>query len=342
MTAKNRKPSRQRRLDPSAALDRVQDHFRTATPKAVLDAAKTSSPLASEPRQGPTQLPDLFHRIEPRPVSLNAYLATALTGLTNEQRQLVFHLSDTVALVCRELDIDVYEPRKKTDPQHHADVSDTEVFRIDRERVLRSDLLIHLCHFPSTGSGQELDFAYNALLPILLIRPAERRASRMITGIPSLKVEIAYQEPEELRAELSVRLAEIRPILEERKLAFSNLKEHIVGTRVRDLREGLQLSRQALAASVNLTEDGLAQIEDNDDSIGNPTLIQLRMLAAALRTTAAELVAPDISKLVVAELQDWVEGRREARFAGLSTRDRNKLVRRILLRVIDQIEQNDG
>jgi hypothetical protein len=35
------------------------------------------------------------------------------------------------------------------------------VFHIDRGRVLNYDFLIHLAHFSSTGSGEELNFAYD-------------------------------------------------------------------------------------------------------------------------------------------------------------------------------------
>ncbi len=73
---------------------------------------------------------------------LTAYLASALTGLRGAERQLVFQLSDAVSMVCQDLGIDLYEPRKKTDPVHHPEVADSEVFHVDRERVLRSDLLI--------------------------------------------------------------------------------------------------------------------------------------------------------------------------------------------------------
>jgi hypothetical protein len=55
----------------------------------------------------------------------------------------------------------LYEPRKKTDPVHYPDVGATDVFHIDRGRVLNSEFLIHLAHFSSTGSGEELNFAYD-------------------------------------------------------------------------------------------------------------------------------------------------------------------------------------
>src|SRR6476659_892442 len=48
------------------------------------------------------------------PLPLTGYLASALTGLTDQQRQLIFHLSDAISQVCLRHGIDVYEPRKAT------------------------------------------------------------------------------------------------------------------------------------------------------------------------------------------------------------------------------------
>lgn len=274
---------------------------------------------------------------------LEAYLACALSGLTEEQRQLVFHISDIVATVCHDQNIQLYEPRKKTDPVHHADVPDTDVYRVDRERVLSSDLLIHLCHYPSTGSGEELDFAYGALLPIVLISHSKTRVSRMVTGIPSLKLHISYTEPEELRHELRDRLMEIRPVLEERKLAFSQFDANLVGERIRNLREELGLTREDVASSVpHLTVDALRHIEESTDRISNPTLIHLRQIATILRTTVADLVEPDLSERLMNTLQEWASQRTDyaaARFHGINLKDRDRLIRRVLRRVIDLLDE---
>src|SRR5215472_7474055 len=103
----------------------------------------------------------LFQR-QPAPLPLEAYLAYALTNLDEGQRAVMFSIADDVASICANEGINLYDPRKKTDPSHHSHVVDSEVFRIDHVRVLTSDLVIHLCHFPSTGAGEELAFAYDA------------------------------------------------------------------------------------------------------------------------------------------------------------------------------------
>ena len=291
---------------------RIRDHFDQEDPSEVV---RRSQQLVLYPETRERQLdvnsvdgPALVHPQSKR-VPLSAYLASALTGLSNVEKSLIVHLSDIVSIVCRAVEIDLYEPRKKTDPVHNADVTDTDVFRTDRERVVSSDVLIHLCHFPSTGSGEELSFAYDALVPIILIAPGHHRVSRMITGIPSVKIEIRYQEPEDLRAMLEDRLWEIRPLLEQRRLTMDEFSENIVGEKIKDLRLEVNLSKEDLAARVGLTPEGLATIEDNVDTVGNPSLTTLRLIATALKTTVAELVNPDYNETILAKYSVDIESK---------------------------------
>lgn len=274
------------------------------------------------------------------PLPLNAYLASALTGLDSNERSLVFQLSDTVSLVCEKHGIKLYEPRKITDPVHHSDINDTVVFNTDRERVLDSDLLIFLSHFPSTGAGQELDFAYNAMLPIIIISRSQDRVSRMVTGIPTLKVHIQYDEPEELRARLDDCLDTIKPIIEERKLAYSKYKKNIVGQRIRTLREQLGLTREEVVSMAKtLSCEELKMYEESTDHVSNPSLMQLRQVAVVLKTTVADLVEPDMGGRIVSFLTDWLEGRQAARYSSISDEDTKKIMRRVLLRVVDSLEK---
>jgi transcriptional regulator with XRE-family HTH domain len=330
---------------PEDAADRLRSHFAGTTSGEFEERLDRYCPelalTVPEPNEATPLSQLILFRPQQSPLRLQAYLASALTGLSYEQRQLVFQLSDVISTICSDLDIDLYEPRKQTDPVHHADISASDVFRLDRERVLESDLVIHLCHYASTGSGEELDFATSALVPVVLVSQSENRISRMVTGIPGLKVQVQYTEPEELRVELRDRLSELRPILEERKLAFSNLHVNIVGNRIRSLREDLQLTRADVATRIPfLTEDTLAQIEESIDSTSNPSLVQLRQIAAILSTTVADLVEPSLDDRLLTLLQDWMQNRQEARFSGISRKDRNRIVRRLLLRVIDSLEED--
>ncbi len=282
---------------------------------------------------------------EPRRPPLSAYLASALTGLGSHERRYIFQLSDVIAAACEQLDIALYEPRKNTDPVHHPDVSDTDVFHIDRERVVRSDLLVYLAHYPSTGAGEELDFAYNAMVPILVISHSDVPVSRMVTGIPGTVVSLSYEEPEELRARLRSTLEQMRPQLVQRKVTFGDYDINIVGDRVRQLREAQGLTRadvaQVSTTAFPLSVEMLARLEESTDREANPSLIHLREIATALGTTVADLVEPDMSDVVISSLESWVSDRQAARFGKMSTKDRNRLLRRLLLRVLDSLESDE-
>lgn len=280
-------------------------------------------------------------RPEPAPVPLEAYLACALTGRSKEEEAVLEAVTEVVRQVCRETDIDLYEPAKFSHPDQHAEMTASDVFHLDKGRVARADLLIHLTHFPSTGVGEELDIALNALVPVLQVRHAKTRVSRMVLGIPSLQVEATYKDVDELQEQLLANIIKIRPLLEERKLAFSEYDANVVGDRVRILRESAGLTRAEVANTVpGLTEEWLRRIEESTDKHSNPSLLHLRQIAATLRTTVADLVEPDLSDRLSSMLQEWLEGKQAARF-GIDPRDRNRILRRLLLRMIDSLESDE-
>ena len=209
-------------INPDDAQKIMEDHFKQITLEEFNDLQDTYVD------KGQTALVPIGNRVqsagrilyqrEAAPLQLNAYLASALTGLDETQRQHLVDVSKIVSKVCKGLDIDLYEPIKATDPVYHPEVSAEDVYNLDRERVSRSDLLIHVADYASTGAGEELDIAQSALIPIVLMSHGSSRVSRMVTGIPALKLEIIYGSVGDIKLELHQRLTEIRPILEERKL----------------------------------------------------------------------------------------------------------------------------
>jgi len=331
-------------IDPKDAKKLVIDNINKASKEDIeksIDASSTKDKPCLTGIGGKNNVTQLtLFRPSDTPLPLNAYLASALTGLDKDQRSLVFQLSDTISLICEKHGIDLYEPRKKTDPVHHPNVNDKDVFMTDRERVLSSDLLIFLSHYPSTGAGQELDFAYSAMLPIIIISRNTDKVSRMVTGIPTFSVHLQYDEPEELRAMFDNCLDTIKPLIEERKLAFSSYKQNIVGQRIRTLREQLGLTREdVVSMAKTITKSELKKLEESADNVSNPSLMQLRQIAVILKTTVADLVEPDTGSRIISFLNDWLEGRQAARYSSISDDDTKKIMRRVLLRVVDSLEK---
>jgi transcriptional regulator with XRE-family HTH domain len=319
--------------------DALAEHLEKATDDDVAqrldDASRCIEIAASDDCELEGQLvllPTVRRRLR-----LRAYLASALSGLDETERQLIFALSDVVAQVCAQHEIELYEPRKNTDPVHHSDVADTDVWVLDKQRVLQSDLVIHLAHHPSTGSGEELAYAEGSLIPILLISHARTRVSRMVTGIPAIKIHLRYTEPEQLREELGRRLLEIRPLLEQRRLALGE-DQNVVGEKVRQLRESLGLTREEVAAAAGTDAADLAHLEESPDRVANWTLTKLRVIATVLRTTVSDLIEPDLGEQLAATIDDWIHGREAARFPGMSPKDQRRLVYTLLGRLRDEFD----
>jgi len=216
---------------------------------------------------------------------LRAYLATALTGLANGERNHVFEISDLVAAVCSDFGISLYEPRKATDPVHHPEVPDQEVFRLDRRQVTQSDLLIYLADYPSTGAGQELIFAHEAIIPIIVMASAKTQVSRMVTGIPGSTFQIRYEGLEDLRAQLIGQLKPLLPILIQRRTRFRRYQQNRLGERIRQIRTSKGLTYNDLAQMMGTRSFSAGQIEQweqSSDLESNLSLIYLREVADAL------------------------------------------------------------
>lgn len=326
-------------LDPVKAAESVERHFDETPEERIISQAgllgRERSLVVTEPEGGQLQM------FTPAPIqeNLTGYLACALTDLNEEQRKLIFHVSDVISAVCREHSISLYEPRKATDPLLHANVSAQEVYAKDREKVLESDVVIHLLHFPSTGAGIELDLAHNAVLPIILIRRTGQRASRMVTGIPSLKVELEYSDVESLCHDLGRTLQSIKPVLAERRTLHAMSERNLVGDRIKELRELLNIKREDLGSALGLDADAIQRIEESSDRISNLSVLQLRRFALALSTTPAELITPDLSAVILKDIEAWLDGRLAARFPNMTEGDQKKVIRRFLLRVLDGLDK---
>jgi transcriptional regulator with XRE-family HTH domain len=164
----------------------------------------------------------------------------------------------------------------------------------------------------------------------------------MITGIPSVKFEIRYNEPEEMREMLEERLREIRPLLEQRRLAKQEHSENIVGAKVKELRLEASLTKEQLAGMVGLEVTAIRDIEENVDIVSNPSLTHLRLIATALKTTVAELVNPDYTESILSGIQSMLEERTlqtaAARFKGASTKDQTALMKHFLIRFLNLLE----
>ncbi len=110
-------------------------------------------------------------------------------ALTNSGRREFY---EKIGEVVSELGYEPYIPHLHTDPVKNPDVSPKEVYRIDKERVQSSSLIIAYVGEPSLGVGAELEMASEKGIPIILLYEKTAKVSRLARGIPSSRTEITY------------------------------------------------------------------------------------------------------------------------------------------------------
>lgn len=225
---------------------------------------------------------------------INAYLATALTNLATEARRHVFAVSDVAADACSEFGVTLYQPRAATDPVNNPEIPDHEVFRFDRQRVRRSDLLIYLADYPSTGAGLELVFAYEAMIPIVALANTDTTISRMVTGIPGALFVVRYRSLPDLRDSLVNQLEELLPLIIPRRAAIKKHDRMHLGERIRQLRQARGMSHEDLSRVLSMEFFSPKQIQEwegSSDLESNLSIITVREIAAALNADVADLLA---------------------------------------------------
>jgi transcriptional regulator with XRE-family HTH domain len=234
---------------------------------------------------GDTEDPDIPFR---------AYLASALTGLSREARQLVISAHAAIKLACSQLGITVYDPMDHTDPTAYSAIPAKDVFMIDRRQVLSADLLIALITEPSFGEGMELELARSTLLPVLLVVPKDKSVSKMVTGSPGVKHTVTFESVEDVTAEVLKGLRILTPKLTERRVTVKENRSNVVGELIRRARESRGFSLDDLADSVGTTVEDIVFYEENPDYITNLGLPIFRRIATALQLDPRELLLDEI------------------------------------------------
>jgi serine/threonine protein kinase/transcriptional regulator with XRE-family HTH domain len=226
---------------------------------------------------------------------LSGYVGTALTGLSEDERDAIHFTSHTVARVAKERELYVYQPRKASDPILHPQLSPEVVYQMDRKRVAESDVFFVLANKPSFGVGQELEIAAAYGKPAFFISREGITMSRMMRGsLVNLVGDIVYAGPDDLEQKLSKSLGQAIPGLRAMKRRDRSRSHHAgeLGQRVRRARvdAGYETADE-LAGKLNIPVRILNAIERGEyDTIGAPYLEQI---AATLRLPLSQLFADE-------------------------------------------------
>jgi hypothetical protein len=256
--------------------------------------------LEKDPDQRPSSIDEVLQVLESANKSqhksavipLHGYVATALTGVPEDAREAIAFKSSSIAAVCKQFDIYVYQPRMATDPLLHPDVEPEVVYARDRKRVISADLLILVADQPSLGVGQEVEIAGSFGVPTIIVRNenAKTKLSRMVTGsFLNLVGEVTFRTPEELTQKLRVLVGDsLDKIRSFKRSARPNISDKI-SAHLRAMRQEAAMSIEEAAINIGTSPRLLRAIEERPLNFHNAGLHIIGRLLAAYGKTAAEL-----------------------------------------------------
>ncbi|MFC1646902.1 nucleoside 2-deoxyribosyltransferase [Patescibacteria group bacterium] len=97
-----------------------------------------------------------------------------------------------------------------TDPVNNPNVDPDFIYYKDLEELEKSNLMIAYVGEPSSGTGQELEYAKEHDIPVYLVYEKEKPVSRMIRGNPAIKGEIMFDDYEDALGQLDKLLSTIK------------------------------------------------------------------------------------------------------------------------------------
>jgi hypothetical protein len=131
-------------------------------------------------------------------IQKTAYIAGALSDMTEEERAKLRAFYVDMAGVCREFGLEPYVPHVYGDPKLLADLTPKQIDRIDRLAVTQAYLVIAYVGVSSTGVGIEIEMAHHSNTPVVILfeksKMEERRISRLVRANPAVVDEIAFDD----------------------------------------------------------------------------------------------------------------------------------------------------
>ena len=237
------------------------------------------------------QLADVLRAAADRlPKILQGYLATPLTGLTDQEDASVGSVVEAVrrctgAAEFSNPPINIYWPGEHTHPKRNPKYKPSTVYLIDRSRASTFHFLVILCGAASYGVGQENEIATQAGVPaIRLVNP---QVSRMMLGgfvksldvqyTGSLKEGIFFSEEEFTKALRSiVRLHYCHGAL------FSGMNGNDFGPRLKKLVDERVREYKTFAEELGVSLDYVQAMMVEHITVSNPSARLLERMSILL------------------------------------------------------------
>lgn len=97
-----------------------------------------------------------------------------------------------------------------TDPVKNPDVDPDYIYEKDLKELENSHLMIAYIGEPSTGTGQEIEYAKEHNIPVYLVYEKNKPVSRMVRGNPAVRGVIEFTDYEDSLKQLDTLLASIK------------------------------------------------------------------------------------------------------------------------------------
>src|SRR4030042_4498158 len=124
---------------------------------------------------------------------MRIFFAGPLTNLDSPQETKVWY--DQLDHVAKDNGFETFWAfRSGTDPVANPDVDPDYIYERDLSELDKSNLMIAYVGEPTTGTGQELEYAHEHNIPVYLIFKKGKPVSRMVLGNPAVKGTIEFTD----------------------------------------------------------------------------------------------------------------------------------------------------
>src|ERR1700722_7084666 len=224
------------------------------------------------------------------PRTLQGYLATPLTGLSDKQDASVRSIVRTVRQCCEAKEfsnppINVYWPGEHSHPKSNPNFKSSTVYLIDRSRASTSHFLVILCGTASYGVGQENEIATQAGVPA--IRLVNSQVSRMMMGsfeknfdvdyTGALKEGLFFDQDEFVRAVQAIVKLHFR-----HSALYSSMNGNDFGPRLRKLVDERALDNKTFAEELGVSLDYVQVMMEEPLAVSNPSARLLKRMSILL------------------------------------------------------------
>jgi len=103
-----------------------------------------------------------------------------------------------------------------TDPIKNPDVPSGIVYEADLAELDSSDVMIVYIGEPTTGTGQEIEYAREHGIPVYLFYETGKKITRMLLGSPNVKGKVTFSNQEEALEKLDILIGALKKRFEEK------------------------------------------------------------------------------------------------------------------------------